>query len=347
MEGKNIFKKTTPVSAIGELGLIKRFRARCRNDMPGIFKGIGDDAAAVDALAGKMLIASDMMIEGVHFDLSYTTFYQLGYKILAVNISDIFAMGGIPKYFLLSLGIPAACNSGSVDELYSGMMKIADKFGIAVIGGDTCTAKRGFVLSGTLVGYADRVITRSGARIGDGIFVTNTLGDSAMGLKILKKMGRKELINLRDKKYKTKNTKLKLLSRKFIYKGISPLLKRHLMPVPEPLDNTSAITSMIDISDGLLMDLSHLCDESKTGALIYRDDIPVSDEFQSAAKNFSVDPIDFAMKGGEDYALLFTALPNITTDAFRIGEVVRKGRFIVDERGRKTPFRAEGYEHFK
>ena len=318
------------LSKIGEFGLIKKLRTKCKNTRKEILAGIGDDAAAIKQGNKKILITTDMLLEGIHFDLSFTTFYQLGYKFLGVNISDIFAMGGTPKYFFISLGIPKDYKSNDIDELYTGILKIAKKFGIAIAGGDTCASRQGFALGGTLVGDADKVITRSGARVGDNIFVTSTLGDSAMGLMLLKRQkaeGRRQKL-----KFKTQNSKL---------------MRKHLMPEPNPLKNTSKVTSMIDISDGLLIDLSHICDESKVGAVIYKNKIPISGELTDTAKILGTDPVKFALKGGEDYALLFTAPPDIKTTATKIGEIITRGRFIVDEKGRKINFKPQGYEHFK
>ena len=331
--------KTARLSELGELGLIKRFRTRCISSSPEVLKGIGDDAAAVKIKAGITLITTDMLLEGVHFDLSLTTFFQLGYKALAVNISDILAMGGKPKYFLLCLGLPKTCRSTDIDALYSGMMKIAKKFRVSVIGGDTSASRKGLVLSGTLIGNADRIITRSGARPGDGIFVSNTLGDSAMGLLLLRKLSKKT----RSERQKAEGRRQKLKTKN----EFLPLIEKHLMPEPRPLKKTSGITSMIDVSDGLLMDLSHICDESKVGAVIYKDKIPLSRRLVSAAKNTQTSPLKYALTGGEDYVLLFTAPRNYKTDAFKIGEIIRKGHFIVDSKGRKTTFKPEGYEHFK
>ena len=316
------------LSKIGEFGLINNLRSRCKSSSPDILIGIGDDAAAVKPTRGKSLFTSDILIEGTHFDLSLTTFYQLGWKFLAVNISDIFAMGGRPDYFIAGLGIPSECRSGDIDKLYSGILDMARKFSIKIIGGDTCSSKHGLVLSGTLIGSGNKVITRSNAKKGDGIFVTSTLGDLALGLELLKKGGKKVLS----------------------FSGFTPrlkLIKRHLMPEPCPLKDVSRITSMIDTSDGLLIDLGHICDESNTGALIYSDKIPISPALAASAEKTGKYPLEFALKGGEDYALLFTAPKNIRTRAFRIGEITRTGRYIIDADGNKTPFKAEGYEHFK
>jgi thiamine-monophosphate kinase len=240
------------LSELGELGLLKKIRTLCRKRSRGVILSIGDDAAAVKTSKKTTLLASDMLLEGVHFDLSFTSFYQLGYKILAVNLSDIFAMGGRALYFLLNIGLPRTCDSQDVRELYSGIMKMASKYGVSVIGGDTCTSKKGLVLSGTLIGETDRVLTRSGARPGDGIFVTGTLGDSAAGLMLLRRGKKKLTVKKRDKGPRTTNSHLKLI-------------RAHLMPEPVPVKKRSGISSMIDISDGLVTDLSHICEESGVG----------------------------------------------------------------------------------
>lgn len=316
------------LSEIGEFGLIKKLRRRCNPRSPDVLEGIGDDSAVVVTGRKKILITSDMMNEGIHFDLSCTTFYQLGYKFLAVNVSDIFAMGGEPRYFIVNLGLPKTILSDSMDELYSGIMKCAKKHGVAVVGGDTCSSKSGLVLSGTLTGHGEKIIRRSGARVGDGIFVTRSLGDSAMGLRLLRKR-RKRIASFHP-----------------VNAGIK-LMKRHLMPEPAPLKNTAGVTSMIDISDGLLRDLSHICDESRVGAFIYKDKIPLSGEMISMTKKLNVDPLGLALTGGEDYVLLFTAPMGFKTRAFRIGEITKKGRFLIDKNGKRTVLRPEGYEHFK
>lgn len=300
----------------------------CKRKSPDILAGIGDDAAAVKTPRKNVLITSDMMIEGIHFDLSFTSFYQLGYKFLAINISDILAMGGDPQYFIVSMGLPESYLSVNVEEMYSGMMKMAKKFDVAVIGGDTCASKNSLVLSGTLIGSARKIIKRSGAAENEGIFVTDNLGDSAMGLVILQRTGKKV------RKFNSSSAR-------------SRLIKKHLMPEPSPLENITGVTSMIDISDGLLMDLGHICDESKVGAVIYKDRIPISRELKEVAGRWNIEPVELALNGGEDYALLFTAPRSMRTSAVRIGEIVRKGRFIVDEKGKKKSYKPEGYEHFK
>ncbi len=316
------------LSELGEFGLIKKLQKRCPRLSPGVLAGIGDDAAVVHIPGENALITSDMMLEGVHFDLSFTTFFQLGYKFLAVNISDILAMGGGPKYFLISLGIPKGIDSGQIDEMYSGINKLAAKFNVTVIGGDTCTSVTGLILSGTVIGHTKKAVMRSGAKAGDGIYLADTTGDSAMGLALLKRSRRKV------HRFSPATDRLKLI-------------RKHLMPLPAPLKSTKNATSMIDVSDGLLIDLSHLCEKSRVGAMIYKERIPLSRELLTMAKKLGQDPFKSALEGGEDYVLLFTAPPGYRTAAHRIGEIIKKGRYIIDADGKKTPFQAEGYEHFK
>jgi thiamin-phosphate kinase len=268
--------KKRKLSDIGERDLIKAFRKKCTGTSPGIIQGIGDDSAAVNVKKKVTLITSDMMLEKIHFDLSYTTFYQLGSKLLAINISDVFAMGGIPKYFLLNIGIPEDYRQENIDDLYGGVMNIARKFRISVIGGDTCASQQGLVLSGTLMGETLRMIPRSGARPGDGIYVTGTTGDSAMGLMLLKKMGKSTLKKCKTLKLKSRypsiskfqnkkrdekfQVRVKITRKTFLLSDVLYLVKRHLMPEPAPLKQMKGISAMIDISDGLLME-KYSCDD--------------------------------------------------------------------------------------
>jgi thiamine-monophosphate kinase len=330
------------LSQSGEFGLIKILQKKIPGISSEVLSGIGDDAAVLKVPDKKILVTSDMLIEGVHFDLSFTTFYQLGYKFLAVNISDILAMGGRPKHFLVSIGIPDKCDSDDICELYSGINHIAGEFGITIVGGDTCASKQGLVLNGTLIGNAgDKTITRSGAKEGDGIFVSDMAGDSAMGLFLLMK------IRMHIKRCESGNASITVQGKALACSDVLTLAGKHLMPRPVPLKDTRKVTSMIDISDGLLADLGHICDESNAGAVIHKEKIPLSGELLSVAKSLGRDPFDFALKGGEDYALLFTAPPNYRTNAYRIGEIIKKGRYIIDGNGKRTRFKAEGYEHFK
>jgi|Deesub1362A_J573_1020465.scaffolds.fasta_scaffold00849_11 thiamine-monophosphate kinase len=319
------------LSEIGEFGLIRRIERLCRHKAEGLILGIGDDSAVIKGLSGFVLITSDVLIEGVHFDLRYTTPQQLGHKALAVNISDIFAMGGRPRFFLLDIGIPHGFDPRDVEDIYRGLNGLARRYDVSVIGGDTSLSRKGLLLCGTLIGESERPIRRSGAGIGDGIFVTGTVGDSAMGLELLKRG------------YRARGSR----SRRIKAHHLRKLIKRHLTPEPVMLSRTDDVTSMIDISDGLLMDLGHLCDGSNVGALIYKDRIPLSEELRCVASALKKDPYAYALGGGEDYHLLFTSPSRDREDGVRIGEIIKRGRYIIDETGRRIPFKAEGYEHFK
>jgi thiamine-monophosphate kinase len=325
---RTLLKKSLPLSNLGELGLIKKLKTRCKDNAAGIIAGIGDDAAAIKSRKKNVLVTTDMMIEGIHFDLSYSTFFQLGHKFLAVNMSDVFAMGGKPEYFFTSIGIPEDYSTSTIEELYSGIMSLANIFKVRLIGGDTCASGKGLILSGTLLGYTDTVIKRSGAKPGDSIYVTDTLGDSSMGLRLLQS---------RKKKTRTlspHNSKMKLMN-------------KHLMPLPSPLKKKAGVHAMIDVSDGLLQDLSHICEESSVGAEIYQDAIPLSRELLEVSEKAGSNPYQYALQGGEDYCLLFTSLQRRKAGAYRIGEITKKGRFIIDKKGRKRIFKPKGYEHFK
>lgn len=323
------------IADVGEFGLIHTISSLCSIRQSPVLLGIGDDAAAITFKADTVLATTDMLIEGIHFDLNYTTFFQLGYKTLAVNVSDIAAMGGQPEYFFLSLGIPPFFETQWIEELYRGINGLATQTKVHVAGGDTCSARSGnFVLSGVLLGSTDKVISRSGARVGDTIYVTNNLGDSAAGLALLQAHGK--TANFDDNSF-DKNR----------YTFFEPLVRRHLMPVPRFLIDTTEITAMIDISDGLLQDLGHICDQSGTGAKIYLDKIPISDALKKASQYLNRDPLDFALSGGEDYELLFTSSASLE-NCIAIGEITKEDRVMVDKNNQTIPVKLnKGYDHFK
>jgi thiamine-monophosphate kinase len=257
-------------------------------------------------------------------------------------------MGGAPRHGLINIGIPEHAKPEDISELYEGIMDGARTFRVAVVGGDTSASENGFILSATVIGDVVRPVTRSGARPGDGIYVTGPTGDSAMGLLLLGKLGKKALAKVKQNKKKASENILKVNNKAVLLKDILYLTGKHLLPEPKPIRKTSGITAMIDVSDGLLMDVSHICEESGVGALIYRDRVPVSQELSRVADTMNIDPVSLALRGGEDYVLLFTGPPGKKEkNAVRVGEITGKGRYLIDERGRKRAFQAKGYEHFK
>ena len=273
---------------LGEFGLIERIAARL-SPQAGVKIGIGDDAAAIEPAKGLVtLITTDMLLEGVHFDLALSGPVTLGRKSLAVNLSDIAAMGGIPRHFLLSLAIPEYVSVEFLDAFIDGILEIGGDFGVTLIGGDTCSSRTGLVISVTVMGeqLPDLIVRRSGARPGDLICVTGTLGDAALGLALLK-------AGIRD----------------------GAAITRHHDPLPRvregiKLAEARLPSAMIDISDGLLADLGHILDLSGVGGRLYLEKLPLSGYYLEKQPLFEEDPFFLPLSGGEEYELLFTIPPD-------------------------------------
>jgi thiamine-monophosphate kinase len=326
------------VARLGEFGLIEKFR-KITPRGHGVSIGIGDDAACVEAISHSILLTSDLLIENVHFKLSWTSPFALGYKAVAVNLSDIAAMGGVPLYLVLALGLPPTFHVNEVHRMYRGMRSACAETGVSLVGGDTSSADR-LTISICMVGHAPvQPVRRDGAAVGDDIFVTGTLGDSALALNLLQS-----------------RTPADSKSR-----SIGFLLRRHHQPTPRlaaglSLARAGAATAMIDISDGLLQDLGHVCKASGIGAEIWQKHIPVSSAYRQHTGSSGM---HYALGGGEDYELLFCAKPDrraqITKLAkssgvrmTRIGKCVsaKSGIIVLDESGSRVPVSVKGYDHF-
>ena len=325
------------LSQLGEFGLIEEIR-RATPLGRGVRIGIGDDAAWVDNPLRSSLITADLLVEGVHFNLKWTSMFELGYKSLAVNLSDIAAMGGVPGYVILSLGIPAHFDSKQVATFYQGISALATPNAVSLVGGDTNVAKL-LTISVCVIGHAPYPpIRRSTAQVGDDIYVTGTLGDAALGLKFL------------------------LRRKRAIRRGaLAQLLQRHHRPTPRlaagaALARRKLATAMIDVSDGLLQDLGHICQASGIGASVQNDQLPLSRAYRALAGK---DGTRYALSGGEDYELLFCARPRDRTrikklegiahvPITRIGTCVpaRLGIDVVDDSGKTLPISIKGHDHF-
>ncbi len=332
------------LAALGEFDLIERIKKSYGSEGGRIVRGMGDDAAALKVDTDSLVLTTtDMLLENVHFDLKYFSPYNLGKKAIAVNISDIAAMGGSPQWILTSLGLPESVDGSFVEQFYKGMSCLSDRFGIKLIGGDTVASKGGVVINVQLIGTVNQkeLILRRGARAGDHVFVTGTLGDSSAGLEILKKglWGEKK----RDEYVDSVN--------------------RHLTPSPRVdearyLAAGEVASSMIDISDGLVQDLNHICTESNVQGKLLIDDVPISDSYKYVCNEMGLNS-HLSLCGGEDYELLFTVPPGKIgfVDSFReqfscgvtrIGEICHgNGVSVYDEQNNPVELEVCGYDHFK
>lgn len=326
------------LSDLGEFGLIGRIAKGLPHLSTRVAAGIGDDAAVLSLRPLSVLLATtDMLLEGVHFDLSYTDFFSLGWKAAAANLSDIAAMGGIPRFCLTAIAVPSDLLSSDILDFYRGFERLIRRHHAELVGGDTCGSRRGVVISVTVLGEAHkkRFLLRSGAKPGHRVFVTGTLGDSAAGLEILRRRGKMNDMS-----------------------GAKLLTKRHLRPEPRVewgrmIAQSGCASSMIDISDGLSSDLAHICEESGVGAELYSEQIPISRSLRLFSRLSGKPAIDYALSGGEDYELLFTVPPSklgrIPADipAVEIGRITQGGNiFISDRSGTRRRLVPSGYDHF-
>jgi thiamine-monophosphate kinase len=330
---------------LGEFGLIKRIAERCGTTRTCVLRGIGDDAAALKPSPGKVLLSTtDLLIEHIHFNLEYTDPYSLGQKALAINISDIAAMGGSPRFFLSSIALPTHLPAEFVDDLYRGMAEVANTYGVALVGGDTSASPSGLFIDVHLLGEVGEgeIVSRRGARPGDRLMTTGCLGQSAFGLAMLNRMGCKEALKRHQES-----------------------VVRHLRPVPRleigrALAERRLATSMIDISDGLVSDLGHLVHASGVGAAVWSARLPLSDQFRQEVLKLQEDPIAFALRGGEDYELLFTVEKGQVGEAMALGErmgcpVTEVGEItsnegkvaVLDERNQEASIEVTGFDHFR
>lgn len=336
---------------IGEFGLISRIAADVAGGT-GVITGIGDDAAVTTLTPGMQLLTStDMLLEGVHFRTSWHDPYRLGRKSLAVNISDIAAMGGIPRWATLSLAIPADLPLDFLDEYTRGFLSMAAEHCVTLVGGDTCSSKTGLVISVTIMGeqHPELIVRRSGAHPGDEIWVTGTLGDAALGLSLLE------------------SKKLPLPQGEGWGEGgeevADYLLSRLLDPIPRTaagrtLAESGLISAMIDISDGLVADFEHIAQLSGVGGELVLDTLPLSAAFRNVAASLPTFPCQLALTGGEDYELAFTAplanrekiadlMKKCGIDAAPVGIVTPlPGVRVVHPDGREFIPQRHGFTHF-
>lgn len=336
----------TEIASLGEFGLIGRFNESFKPALPETVKGIGDDAAVIDLGEAYGLLSTDLLLEGVHFDLTFAPLKHLGYKAVAVNVSDIAAMNGIPGQLTVSLAVSNRFSVEAIDELYSGIKAACKDFRVDLVGGDLSSSRSGLLISISVFGKVakDKIAYRNTAKPNDLLCVTGDLGGAYMGLQILE---REKAVFLADPNMQPE------------FEGKEYVLQRQLKPearmdVVYELAEAGVIpTSMIDVSDGLASDLLHICAQSGVGAVVYEENLPLDEETYLAATELKLSPITAAMNGGEDYELLFT-VRQADYDKVKNNPKISVIGYITDnpkevtlatKGGNKLPITAQGWKH--
>ena len=338
----------TEISSLGEFGLIEHLTKNIELQNASSVLGVGDDAAVIDHFGKQIVVTTDLLVEGVHFDLMYTPLRHLGYKAVIVNLSDVYAMNATPTQITLSIGFSNRFSLEALDEFYEGVYAACNKYGVDLVGGDTTTSQKGFIISVTAIGEVtpDKFVKRSTAQKGDLLCVSGDLGAAYVGLLFLERE-KKIFIespgvqpDLEGESYVI-GRMLKPEARKDI---IEFFAKQEIVP-----------TSMIDISDGLSSEILHICKQSNLGCVLYEEKIPVHEEMKKAAYKFEIDPTACALSGGEDYELLFT-IPQSDYDKLLLNEQIsvvgymadaEQGAHIITKGGSKLAITAQGWNHMK
>lgn len=338
----------TEIAAMGEFGLIEHLTKNIELQNASSILGVGDDAAVIDHFGKQTVITTDMLVEGVHFDLMYTPLKHLGYKSVIVNLSDICAMNAIPTQIILSIGFSNRFSLEALNEFYEGVYAACDKYGVDLVGGDTTSSQKGFIISVTAIGEVapDRFVKRSTAQKGDLLCVSGDLGAAYVGLLFLE----------REKKIfmESPGVQPDLEGESYVIgRLLKPEARKDIVEFFASQEITP--TSMMDISDGLSSEILHICKESNLGCVLYEDKIPVSEEMKKAAFKFEIDPTACALSGGEDYELLFT-ISQSDYDKLVLNEQIsvvgymtepEQGAHIITKGGSKHVITAQGWNHLK
>lgn len=337
----------TEIATLGEFGLINKLTEQIKLVNPSTVKGVGDDAAVLDYADKQVLVTTDLLLEGIHFDLTYVPLKHLGYKAAVVNFSDIYAMNGTPKQITVSLGISKRFTIEHIQELYEGIRTAAEIYGVDIVGGDTSASVTGLLISITCIGEADKdkVVYRNGAKDTDLICVSGDLGAAYMGLQLLE---REKVASSGQKDFQPE------------FGGKEYILERQLKPearkdVIKALADAGIVpTAMMDISDGLSSELLHICKQSNAGCRIYEERIPIDYQTAVMASEININLVTAALNGGEDYELLFTAplsahekLAQI--DSIRIiGHITKPelGCAMITRDGNEMSLQAQGWNAF-
>lgn len=338
----------TEINSLGEFGLIEHLTKNIELQNASSLLGVGDDAAVIDHFGKQTVVTTDLLVEGVHFDLTYTPLKHLGYKSVIVNLSDIYAMNAIPTQIVISIGISNRFSVEAVNEIYEGIYAACEKYGVDLVGGDTTSSQKGLIISITAIGEVapDQFVKRSTAQKGDLLCVSGDLGGAYIGLLFLEREKKIFLESpgvqpdLEGETYVVGKL-LKPEARKDI---IEFFAKENIRP-----------TAMMDISDGLSSEILHICKQSNLGCVLYEEKIPIADATRNAAFKFELDPTACALSGGEDYELLFT-LPQAEYDKLVLNEQIsvvgymtepEQGAHIITKGGSKHTITAQGWNHMK
>src|ERR1700748_1059191 len=340
-------KEKTNIENLGEFGLIDHLTKNIKLVQKSSVKGVGDDAAVLDFAGKKVLVSTEILLEGIHFDLAYTPLKHLGYKSVQVNLSDIYAMNGMATQVTVSIGLSSKFPLEAVEELYEGIYLACEKYNVDLVGGDTTSSKQGLVISVTSIGYAyEKDITyRNTAKEGDLICVSGDLGGAYVGLQLLE----------REKQVYIENPNIQP-----DLEGKDYIIERQLKPearkdIVELLHDIGIKpTAMIDISDGLASEILHICKQSNKGCNLYEDKIPLDPMTYETAREFNLDPTVCALSGGEDYELLFTVSQadydkiKFKMDISIIGYITdaTAGCNLVTKSGNLHPLKAQGWNAF-
>ncbi|MCG8577570.1 MAG: thiamine-phosphate kinase [Flavobacteriales bacterium] len=340
-------EKRTEIENLGEFGLIDKLTEKTQKYQDSTIKGIGDDAAVIDSGDYFTLVSTDMLVEGIHFDMMYTPLRHLGYKSIIVNLSDIYAMNGEAKQVTVSIAVSSRFSVEALEEIYAGIHKACELYKVDLVGGDTTSSTSGLIISVTAMGTVakDEIVYRSGGKENDLLVVSGNLGGAYMGLQVLE----------REKEVYKDNPNMQPQ-----LEGVDYILERQLKPearkdIVHHLSELGIMpTSMIDISDGLASEVKHLCKAGGLGAEIYDEKLPIDQETYDVARDFNLDPSTCALNGGEDYELLFSISQN-DYDKIKdskhmtvVGHYTDKnaGVNVVDRNGQSIPMEAQGWTHF-
>jgi thiamine-monophosphate kinase len=341
-------KEDATIASLGEFGLIERLTGGINLCQKSTLKGVGDDAAVIAAGNDGLIVTTDMLLEGVHFNLMYMPLKYLGYKSVVVNLSDIFAMNAIPRQITVSIGISAKFTLSMVEELYQGIHLACEKYGVDLVGGDTTSSLTGMVISITAIGSAplEEIVYRSGARANDLLCVSGDLGGAYMGLQLLEREN--EVFKVNERMHPQLEGYDYILQRQ-----LKPEARGDIVEILKKLDIRPH--SMIDISDGLSSEILHICKASKRGCRLYEEKIPLDSQTKEMALEMNINPLVAALNGGEDYELLFTipvsdfekikADPDITVIGHMTEE--EEGVMLVTGTGALIPLVAQGFNHLE